>query len=88
LREESEQLSGHISQDKVGTNPKGKFLCEHCYHLLLLEAVLYDPIRTSRREGTIFEAACWHENRGCLECFLAAAGPYCSAVQQTVGMFF
>jgi hypothetical protein len=71
--------SGHISQDKVGTNPKEKFLCECCYHLLLLEVVLYGSVQSVQQgEGMIFEAACWHGNQGCLECFLAVVGLYCS----------
>jgi hypothetical protein len=79
LREESEQLGGHISQDKVGTNPKGKFMCECCYHLLLLEVILYGFVQSIQQgERVIFEEACWHENQGCLECFLVVVGSYCS----------
>jgi hypothetical protein len=71
--------SEHISQDKVGTNPKKNFMCEYCYHLLLLEVVLYGSVQSVQQgEGTIFEAACWHGNRGCLECFLAVARLYWS----------
>jgi hypothetical protein len=43
---------------------------------------------TARSEGTIFEAACWHENRGCLQCFFLLLGRTVKVVQQTVGMFF
>jgi hypothetical protein len=45
-REESEQLGGHIFQDKVATNPKGNFLCDCCYHFLLLEVVLYESVQS------------------------------------------
>jgi hypothetical protein len=77
LREESEQLSGHISQDKVGTNPKDKFLCVLISFVVVGgHTVRICTVRIARREGTIFEVACWHGNRGCLQCFLVAIGPY------------
>jgi hypothetical protein len=79
LREESEKLSGHISQDKVGTNPKGNFMCVLISFVVVGgRTVRIRTVYTTRREGTIFEAACWHKNRGCLECFLVDVGSYCS----------
>jgi hypothetical protein len=45
-------------------------------------------VRTARRESMIFEAVCWHRNRGCLECFLAAIGSYCSGRTVDCGHVF
>ena len=45
-REKIGQHRGHISQDKVGTNPKGNFLCVCQYILLLLEAILYGSVQS------------------------------------------
>jgi hypothetical protein len=90
LREESEQLGGHISQDKVGTNPKEIFLCECCpYFLLLGRTVRIRTVRTTRRG---------HDFRGCplarksrqifLEVFLLLLGRTVQVVQHSVGHVF
>jgi hypothetical protein len=89
LREESEQLGGHISQEKEGTNPKAIFLCECSpYFLLLGRNVRIHTVRTSRRG---------HDFRGCplawklrwiLGVFLLLLGRTVQAVQHSVGHKF
>jgi hypothetical protein len=78
LREESEQLGGHISQEKRAQIPR-QFFCVSVvpYFLLLGRTVRIRTVRTTR-EGTIFEAVLWHENRGSFFGFFFVAGPYCA----------
>jgi hypothetical protein len=45
-------------------------------------------VRTTRKEGTIFEAACWHKIEVVWSVFLLQLGHTDQAVQQTVGTFF
>jgi carbon starvation protein CstA len=57
LREEIRQQVGHISQERLGKNPKGIFMCECLFLLLLLEAILYGSIQSvqQRKEGMEIE---------------------------------
>jgi hypothetical protein len=72
-------LVGTFPKTKWAQIPRENFLCECCSHLLLLgRTVRIRTVRTTRREGTIFEATSWHENRGCLVGFLVVVGPYCA----------
>jgi hypothetical protein len=88
LREESEQLDGHISQDRVVTNPKANFLCECCAYFLLLGRTVRIRIVHIARKGHDFQGYFWHGNRGRFWRFLAAAGLYfvCRVIPTFLGI--
>jgi hypothetical protein len=64
LREESEQLGEHISQEKEGKNPKEYFMCV-CCSIFSVGSYRTDLYNSYKKEGMIFEATLWHKNQGC-----------------------
>jgi hypothetical protein len=70
-------LEGTIPKTKWAQIPREIFVCVSIYFVVVGgHTVRIRTVRTVRKEGTIFEADCWHKNRGCLECFLVVAGLY------------
>jgi hypothetical protein len=72
------QHRGHISQDKVGTNPKGAFCFIAELFFLLLEAVLYGSVQSVQQEeeGTKIEAVLAQFSRQISRVLLVVVGPY------------